>query len=613
MAMVLEARYRSGHLPWGCFMADDFSRRDWLRAIGAAGVTGASGLIPAGGTLQSPAQATRRSILPLLSTSDVFVPGRGRGFQKFSFDFPEPSVEFAGFRFGFLVFTRENVYGLDLTRMEAEGTADRLTLSAKGLIWAGGQQQAPGRLTARFRLSGDTIEWDAEAEMDQPIKSITTVIRGLPRGKISAGGNAAFDPRDDELLFGYPFGAGDLFGGNTAGGLGTPYVAIVSGTQEVWSLSSLDDRVRAKRFFLQPGENGYRVEAVFEAEGWLDQPRLQVPAWRLAKSATLDAATERHYAHLERAYRLPAWETRGDVPDWLRKTALVLSLHGAHYTGFVFNDFAAMLEILRWTATRIPAERVLVFLPAWDGRYYWNYPLYRADARMGGEPGLKRLMTEGRSLGFKFMPMFGMNTANKRHPEFAKFADAVTQRIDGNQFDLDWVDWDNDRHQEGWVAYMNLGVDSWRRWLTERIAEVIERYAADAYFLDISGGWINNQKADMHEGTRRMVADLRSRYPNVLACGEFPYDALMEFLPLFHVYSKPGMKYSRFFSHLSHPAPGRGSSGVHESGFGRFNGQTLSISPGPIPTFSVVDDTFTKYRETMAAAIAKAKELGGIP
>ncbi|HEU5217489.1 MAG TPA: hypothetical protein VFU23_02465 [Gemmatimonadales bacterium] len=593
-------------------MGDDISRREWLRTVGAVGATGASGLLPPVDPLLSPSVPRRLPILPLVSTTEVFVPGRGRGFQKFSFDFPEPSVEFAGFRFGFRVFTRENIYAPDADRMTAEGTADRMTVSVDGLVWAGGQEKAEGRLTARFRKTAEGVEWDAEVRMDQPVKSVGAVIRGLPRGRISVGGSPPFDPRDDELLFGYPFGAGDLFGGNSAGGMGTPFIAVVN-DQEVWSLTSLDDKVRAKRFYFQPGEIGYRVEALFEAEGWLDQPRLSVPAWRLARTTSLDAATERHYAHLERAYRFPAWETRADVPAWLRKTALVLSLHGAHYTGFVFNDFARMLEILKWTATQIPAERVLVFLPAWDGRYYWNYPLYRAVARMGGEEGLKRLIREGQALGFRFMPMFGMNTANRRHPEFAKFADAATQRIDGDQFDLDWVDWDNDRHQEGWVAYLNLGVDSWRRWLTERIGDVIERYGADAFFLDISGGWVNNRKADMHEGTRRLVADLRAKYPAVLACGEFPYDALMEFLPLFHVYSKPGMKYARFFSHLSHPAPGRGSSGVHEAGFGRFNEQTLSIAPGPIPTISVVEDTFTRHRDTMAAAVAKAKELGGIP
>src|SRR5258708_6598611 len=110
----------------------------------------------------NPHRKTPRSLpsLPLVSTSEVFIPGRGRGFQKFSFDFPEPSVEFSGLRFGFLAFTRENVYGLDGTRMEAESAGDTLTLSATGLVWAGGQERAAGRLTARFRKDGDTIEWD---------------------------------------------------------------------------------------------------------------------------------------------------------------------------------------------------------------------------------------------------------------------------------------------------------------------------------------------------------------------------------------------------------------------------------------------------------------------
>lgn len=587
-------------------MDDALSRRDFVTLVGAAG---AGPLLPPG-SAASPSRQDPR-IQPLTSTSEVFVPARGSGFQQFSFDFPEPSVEFAGLRFAFRVFTRENVYGLDLARMSVEGSGDELTLTCAGLVWAGGQERAPGSVVAHFRRLGSTIEWDATVEMPQPVKSVTTVVRGVPRGRLSAGGAAPFDPHDDEVLWGYPFGAGDLFGGNTAWGLGTPLVSVQAGEQDVWSLSSLDDRVRAKRFYFQPGEHGYRIEAVFEAEGWRDQPRLAVPPWRLARTATLDEATQRHYAHLERAYGLPRWESRDDVPAWLRNVSLVLALHGVHYTGFIFNDFTRMLEILRWAATLIPPERVLVFLPAWDGRYYWNYPLYRADERMGGEAGLRRLVAEGQRLGFRFMPMFGMNAANRRQPGFDRIADAATARIDGDRLDLDWVDWDNDRHQEGWLAYMNLGVDSWREWLGSRIADVIERFGVDGYFLDISGGWINNPRADMHEGTRRLVADLRERYPRVLACGEFHYDALLGVFPLFHVHSRQGMRYARFFSHLSHPAPGRGSTGVHEAGFGRWDSETLNIGRGPIPTISVVDDTFTRHRDTFAAAIGRARELGG--
>jgi hypothetical protein len=583
-------------------MNDPISRRDWLTMMSAAGVGAA---LPV--DLGAIARPSPVAVLPLTSTSEVFIPGRGRGFMKFSFDFPEPAVEFEGYRFSFLVFTRENTYALDAKRIVAEPSADGgLAITCTGLVWAGGQQTAPGRVTAQLRKRGAHIEWDVTAEMDQPVKTVTTVIRGIPRGKISTGGEP-FDPRDDELLFGYPFSGGDLFGANTARGLSTPLVIVQRGEGDFVFLSSLDDRVRAKRFYLQPGEQGYRVEAVFEAEGWKDQKSLRVPTWRLGRAASVDEAAQTHFAHLERVYHLEPWETRRDAPDWVRRTALVVSLHGMHYTGYVFNDYARMLEIARWVATRIPPERVLLFLASWDGRYYWDYPLYRAHDRMGGEAGFKRLVQESQRLGFRVMPMFGANAANRRQPVFASMADAATHKIDADRFDLNWVDWDNDRHQEGWLAYMNLGVASWRDWLTGRIADAIDCYGVDAYFLDIVGGWINNPQADMHEGTRRLVLELRARYPRVMPCGEMHYDGLLEFIPFYHVGLGRGVRYARWFSHLSHPAPGRGSSGVHESGFGRFNPETLSLGPGTIPTITVVDDTFTTNRALMEAVIERAK------
>ena len=592
-------------------MTGPLSRRDWLKAMSAAGA-GALILPDGGGAAASPHPAA--SILPLTSTSDVFIPPRGQAFQKFSFDFPEPSVEFAGMRFGVLVFTRENAYALDAGSMTAEAAADSLAVTATRLVWAGGQERAPaGRVTARLRHDGAAVLCDVTAEMDQPIKAVSVVVRGIPRGKLSSGGAEPFDPKDDEILWGYPFGGGDLFGGNTAWGLGTPLTVVQRSDQEFLALSSLDDHVRTKRFYFQPGEQGYRVELVHEVEGWLDRRRVDVPTWRLGHAASLEAAVAPHYAHLERAYRFPRWESRGDVPDWLRRTQLVVTLHGMHFTGYIFNDYARMLEILRWIATQMPADRVLAFISAWDGRYYWDYPTYEAAPRMGGEAGFRRLVQEAQRLGFRIMPMFGANAANRRLANFASIADAATARIDGDPFNLNWVDWDNDRHQEGFGVYMNLGVESWRRWLTTRIADVIDRYGVDAYFLDIIGGWVNNTKADMHEGARALVAELRSRYPRVLACGEFLYDALLEFIPLYHVYSPHGVPYARFFSHLSQPAPGRGSSGVHESGFNRWDQATLSLTKrdGLIPTLNVVDDTFTKYRDQMTAVIAQAKAWGG--
>ena len=454
--------------------------------------------------------------------------------MKFSFDFPEPVVAFGGYRFGFLVFTEENSYAPDRSRMSVVIEGDTLRLAGDGFVWAGGQEKAPGSLRATFRRIGATIEWDATVEMQHPIRTVTTVIRDVPRGKVGFGGAAPADAKDDELLAGYPFGAGDLHGPGAARGMTTPLAIIEVAAEDFLYCSSLDDRVRPKKFYLQPGATAYRVEAIYEHDGWRDDRRIVVPRWRLGRAGTLEGAVAPHIAHVERAFRIPTWDARTDVPAWTRRIAMVTTLHGMHYTGYMFNDYAKMLETLRWMSTQIPGDRVLVFLSSWDGRYYWDYPNYQVPARMGGESGFRRLIEEGQKLGFKMMPMFGANAANRNQPVWPQIAAATTAKIDGDVYNLNWVDWNNDRHQDGWLAYMNLGVDSWRDWLAGRISDIIERFGVDAYFLDIIGGHVNNTKADMHEGTRRLVTDLRAKHPGVLCVGEMPYDALHGFIPLYH-------------------------------------------------------------------------------
>lgn len=603
-------------------MSTPISRRMWLRQVGAASALArvidppaASPDTPSGGAAQT-STAANGIVVRRSSTSGVFVPPRGRAFMKFSFDFPEPSVVFDGYEVGFRVFTHENVYGLDGGALTARPDADGLEVTCDRFVWAGGQQSSPGRLVAQLTGSAGGVESRVSVEMDRPIKAVATIVRGVPRGHLSGGGVPFFDPRDDEVLFGYPFSGGDLDGPQGNRSLPTPLVMVQAGDGIV-ALSSLDDRVRTKRFYFQPGDAGYRVEMVAETEGWAETRSFAAPAWRIARHPSAATAADSHFAHVARAYHLPRWSDRDDVPGWLRRTALVVTLHGMHYTGYVFNDYARMLAILEWIATKIPADRVLAFVAAWDGRYYWNYPLYAPDPRMGGEAGFEALVKGAQARGFRVMPMFGANAANRRLPEFARFADAVTAKIDGDRMDINWVDWDNDRHQDGWLTYMNLGVESWRRWLGDRIAAVIDRYGVDAYFLDIAGGWVNNTKADMHGGLRRLVTDLRGRYPNVLACGEMHYDALLEFIPLYHSFGQTlvadqVLGYGRFFQHLSHPAPGRGSTGVHEAGFERWDPATLSLTDAQMPTLNIVDDTFDRHRAEMAAVIDRARARAGI-
>jgi len=248
--------------------------------------------------------------------------------------------------------------------------------------------------------------------MEQPIKSVVTIVRGVPRGKISAGGVEFFDPHDDEVLLGYPFGAGALFlERGMARMLNTPLAIIQSGPAEFFYLSALCDSVRANRFYFQPGEKGYRVEMVYEQAGWVKSPKLESPVWRAGHAGSMEGACAPHFAHVEKTFQVPNWETRTDVAPWCRDAAMAVTLHGMHWTGYIFNDYPKMLKILQWVATQIPARNVFVLLPAWDGRFYWNYPLYKTDPRMGGDEAFHRLIQEGQKMGFHFMPMFGTNCA----------------------------------------------------------------------------------------------------------------------------------------------------------------------------------------------------------
>ena len=589
--------------------------------VGAAGV-GALVPIEAGaGAVAAPVDAAVQirdvyapgDIVDLSSTSEVFIPPRGESLMKFSFDFPEPAVVFGGHRFSFLVFTAENTYALDRGLMRASGNADALELTCTGLTWAGGQEKSAGTVTVRFARSGRTIEWDIAAELPLPIKSVTTVIRDVARGTVSFGGGALSDTKDGDVIGGYTFGAGDLHGAQTPQSMTTPVSIVQSGDADFLYLTSQDARVRPKRHYYQCGPTAFRVEAIYEHDAWRNDTRVVVPRWQLGHATTFEAAMAPHMAHVEQAFSLQSWETRADVPAWMRETALAVTLHGMHYTGFIFNDYGQQLAILRWIATKIPASRVLVFLAAWDGRYYWDYPNYVIPARMGGEAGFRTLITEARKLGFRMMPMYGSNSANRAQPVWKQIQSGATQKIDGDVYNLNWVDWNNDRHQDGWLAYMNLGDDAWRNHLEGRIAEMIDRFGVDAYFLDIVGGHVNSTNGDMHEGTKRLVQNLGTKYPGVVPVGEMPYDALYEFIPMFQVGLSPRWrKYARNFQHLSTPAPGRGSTGVHEAGFWNNPAQPLGLSATAIPTLQVVDDTFAKHRTVMGAIIAEAKKRASI-
>lgn len=138
-----------------------------------------------------PATAANPELKPLTSRSGVYTPARGDGVMQFGFDFPEPSAEVGPLLVSFRVQTYENVYAIDPARTQVLREAGHVRILCDGLLGAGGQETAPGSLTADFTIGAeDVVEWRVEAEARADIKSITTVVRGLPRGELSVSAGA---------------------------------------------------------------------------------------------------------------------------------------------------------------------------------------------------------------------------------------------------------------------------------------------------------------------------------------------------------------------------------------------------------------------------------------
>lgn len=538
-------------------------------------------------------------------------------YFNFSFNFNDPYFDFGGYRWAFRIFTPENTYGLDMSKTTLTTTGAGASLQADGLMWAGGQEKAEGGISVSFKSEGEGIEWQAKGwHGSQPVKSVAALVEGVPRGQIAWYDRDWIDPGDADQLRYYPFG------GKYGSGMASPLMMIkareVTGTSRAlrpyWFAHVLDTVVRHHRFYVLPQGDAYHAEFVSEARGWEQSNAFVTPRWRLGWAKVPDEVYAVHQRHLESAFGMPSFGQRPDCPDWARGIQLVLNLHGTHWTGYVFNTFGDMLEILRWLGGRIDPNRVLVYLPAWNGRYYWVFPSYAPDPRMGGAEGFKRLVREGQSMGFKFMPMFGINCASRYQPSREQWANGQHQWPDGAKFWIEDVDWDNDRDSEKWQMLMNIGEPSWRSWLLEQVSHTISEYEVEAAFFDIAHFWINDSRYDMFDGTRLLFEELRRRHPGLLIAVEWWYDALMGLTPFVQgplpppLYPQAMLKYVRPFAHLSHPAPGRGSSGVHEIGVRGFDDNSLGLRPGHIPTLAIVDDTFDKHREVMEKIIEVARK-----
>lgn len=503
------------------------------------------------------------------------------------------------------IFTSEDAFGLDPARTEFGGAA----LFSAGFQRLGGAGKVAGIASVNCRVGVDGVtSWTISVQASEPVKSVKLLVRRLPRPLAEQGWWTPTTPaarlvKDRPLLLAYPWSPVERH-------WQTPWVC--AGEGPALSLSVRDTSVRAKRFYAyQPHwSDSEIIEIVCTPSADARHTMFELPEIRLAMHADR-AAIERdfdaHLAWLETAFALPRWEDRRDVPAWADDLDLVVTLHGQHWTGHVFNTFDQMANVLEQVCEEIPGERILAYLPGWEGRYYWQYPTYGPGEDLGGEAGFGRLVECARALGVHLMPMFGANGANvRRYPDWERAA----FRSPSNRYIalVNTPDWDNDRFGEDDQVFLNPGQPDFQRHLVDQVTNVVGNFGIEGVFLDTSACWFDDPRHDVYRGYVSLVEELHRRHPDLLVCGEGWYDALLAVFPMNQTWidmSEPARfeslptRYAKVLGHLNYGAPGTGSTGVHEGGSHPI---TLPLrTAGFVPALPVTDETFTRYRNEALA------------
>jgi len=177
------------------------------------------------------------------------------------------------------------------------------------------------------------------------------------------------------------------------------------------------------------------------------------------------------------------------------------------------------------------------------------------------------------------------------------------------------LDWDMDRMPETYRIMANVGHPGFRRFLLDKTIGIVERYGVDGIFLDINQAWFNDPSFSPVEGHHAFAEELLRRFDDFLLFGEGWYDGIMPAYPLVHQHhTLPEehvdvfTRYCRMTYHLTHPAPGRGSTGVYERGF--LPPEVPDPDRDIIPAIAFVEDTLSEHAREVNRRIEIAKQYG---
>ncbi len=533
--------------------------------------------------------------------------------QFWSFDNRDPIVSLGPFKVSFQVFVMgndENSYGLSQAHVQVERKDRQWTVAATQFASAGQQLTHEGTLQAVLTAQDDgSFLCNIRASCPEKLRAVKVRLHRLaPAQVFKTAWNV--DPNGlaitpEGMNFVYP---------EYQGGMPAWQLAFAQGSL---GIVSSDTTPRPKRLTAYRQGATTTIDLVHEEDARHFGTTLEVPAWELRPNASLAQVIARREQILVERAGLRTWEARSDVPSWARQTKLVATLHGMHWSGYIFNDYARMQKTIEWVCGRIPGQHVVFHLAGWEGRYYRQYGDSKANDRMGGAEGLKALVQAAHARGAKVLPFYSGNYPLASLPGYEEYGPAsVFHSTNGFRWDPMRgyvVDWGQLRGtgMHGGEPGLNPGAPLWRDHLIQQIADLSATYGFDGAYFDTQPSADNDSRYSALDGFRTIAQELRARRPEFLIASESWFDLSLSFVPWSQTPDGPlawTRKYQRRFAHLSMGEPSRGSTGVHELGHIPYDRLELNRM-FDIPTISFVDGTLEQAPGEVEKVIRNARAL----
>ncbi len=521
-------------------------------------------------------------------------------FGTIGYDFKDPYINFSGLKFALRLSTENNIYCPNPKKFTVQKLSNReIILKTNSLSAAGGQLISKGMMELKLSIENNQrIRISAKASHNSElIKGILVLVKGINVKSMISEQYQAKGVQDfvnkKGIHVSYPSRSATM-----------PLVFFTTLDDE-WYVLSKDRKVMKKGFACSYDHltNEPVIILSHDADMRNISTGIQAPDWVIGKNQPRIKIVKERCYDLEKYFGVSPFHEKQNIQKKIIENLKVITFfHGVHWTGHVFNTYDQMGEQLEWITETVEGNQILAFLPAWDGRYYVNYPIHEPDERMGGSKGLKKFVKKAHELGIKVVLMLGgPNLSTFKFLEKNKMMDAGLKTSAGQVELQNWLDWNTDLQIETMGLIMNFGHPKYRNYMITKTAELFDNFNVDGVFLDGTLRWKNSPDYSPYEGLVEYTKEIRKKYPKKLIMGEDGYDAIYGLFDLFHTSGGPLghenflLRYTRQFYYLAYPAE-NGSAGVHEIGWSSESNTINNADPKyTIPSISLFSGDQDKY------------------